>query len=128
MSKIQARQKSALSEGSSTPGITRHIAFEGEGYIVVRARSEPGIISGWHHHGDYDVYGYIVSGSVRFESGPAEEDVVSLGPGDFFHVPANTIHREINPSEDEKNEMILFLHGTGPLVVNVDDSGPGLAL
>jgi hypothetical protein len=30
-------------------------------------------------------------------------------------------HREINPSPSEGNDVILFLHGTGPLVVNVDD-------
>ena len=38
-------------------------------------------------------------------------------PGDFFHA----IHHEINPSPSEGNDVIPFLHGTGPLVANVDN-------
>ena len=121
MSKIQALPKNALSDIPSSPGITRHIAFRGEGYLIVRARSEPGTTSGWHHHGDYDVYGYLVSGSGRFESNTAEDNAISLSPGDFFHVPNHTVHREINPSSDEPNEFVLFLRGTGPMVFNLDD-------
>lgn len=121
MSKIQALQANALSESPSSPGITRHLAFKGDGYLLLRARSDPGTISGWHHHADYDVYGYVASGFARFESNRGEEDAISLGPGDFFHVSPHTVHREINPSSDEANEVILFLRGTGPLVVNVED-------
>ena len=121
MSRIQALPADSLSESASSPGITRHLAFKGEGYIVVRARTDPGAISGWHHHGDYDVYGYVSSGTARFESDLGEEDSISVGPGDFFHVPSHTVHREINPSSDEGSEVILFLRGTGPLVSNVDD-------
>ena len=122
MSKIQTVQKDNLLEGSSSPGITRQLAFKGEGCLVIRSRSNPGVISGWHHHGDYDVYGYVVSGSVRFESNTGEEDAVSLGRGDFFHVPPYTVHREINQSS-QNGEVILFLRGTGPLVTNANDPG-----
>jgi quercetin dioxygenase-like cupin family protein len=120
MSKIQVLRADALSETSSSAGITRHLVFKGEDYLVVRARSEPGVTSGWHHHGNHDVYGYLVSGSARFESNTAEEDAVSLNPGDFLHVPRHTVHREINPSPDEGNEFILFLRGSGPMVINMD--------
>ena len=125
MSKIQALRTDALSETPSSPGITRHLAFKSEGKLVVRSRTNPGTISGWHHHGDYDVYGYLASGSARFESGPGGKDAVSLGRGDFFHVPPHTIHREVNPSRDEGQEVILFLSGTGPLVVNVNGPEQG---
>jgi quercetin dioxygenase-like cupin family protein len=121
MPKIQALKKDALSEGQSTPGFTRHLAFKGDGFLVVHSHGEPGMASGWHHHGDYDVYGYLVSGSIRFENGAGGRDVVSVGPEDFFHVPAHTVHRDVNPSPDAGREVILFLHGTGPMVVNVDD-------
>jgi len=124
MPKIQALQKEALSEAPSSPGITRHFAFKGEGFLVVRASTKPGTVSGWHHHGDYDVYGYVVSGSVRFENGPGGRDVVSVGSGDFFHVPPHTVHRDVNPSSDKGQEVILFLRGIGPMVVNVE--GPDL--
>lgn len=124
MSKIQALKADALSEAPSSPGITRHLAFKGEGNLVLRGRTTPGTISGWHHHGDHDVYGYLVSGTARFESGPGGKDAVSVGRGDFFHVPPHTVHREVNPSAEEGQEVILFLSGTGPLVVNVDGPDP----
>ena len=120
MSNIQALQADALSETPSTPGISRDLAFTGEGFLIVRARSDPGTVSGWHHHGDHDVYGYVVSGSVRFENGPGGKNVVSLKTGDFFHVSPQTVHREINPSSIEGNEVTLFLRGTGLLAANVD--------
>lgn len=125
MSKIRALVKDALSEAPGSPGIIRHLAFQGQGFVVVRSRVEPGVISGWHHHGDYDIYGYIVSGTARFENGPGGGDAVSVGPGDFFFVPARTVHRDVNPSGTEGQEVILFLQGSGPMVVNVD--GPDQA-
>ncbi len=124
MVKIQALKKDGLSEAPGSPGITRHLAFQGEGFVVVRSRVEPGVVSGWHHHGDYDIYGYIVSGSARFESGPGGRDAISVGPGDFFHVPARTVHCDVNPSSTEGQEVILFLRGSGPMVVNVEGPDP----
>jgi len=120
MAKIEAMKTDELPETPSSPGITRHLAFKKEGSLVIRSRIDAGKISGWHHHGDYDVYGYLVSGATRFESGPEGKEAVSLRRGDFFHVPPHTIHREVNPSPDEGQEVILFLSGTGPLVINVD--------
>jgi uncharacterized RmlC-like cupin family protein len=96
------------------------MAFQGGGFLVLRARADPGVSSGWHHHGDHDVYGFMVAGTARFESGAGGRDVVSVGPGDFFHVPAHTIHRDVNPSTTEGQEVILFLKGVGPMAVNVD--------
>jgi quercetin dioxygenase-like cupin family protein len=120
MPTIQALAKDTLSESPSSPGITRHLAFKGEDYLVLRSRTEPGTVSGWHHHGDHEVYGYVASGSASFETGPGGTDAVFIGSGGFFHVPPNTVHREINPSATEGNEVILFLVGTGPLVDNVE--------
>jgi quercetin dioxygenase-like cupin family protein len=120
MSKVQALQSNALTEAPSTPRITRTMAFKGDGYRVVRSRTTPGAVSGWHHHGNYDVFGYIVAGTARFEHGPGGKESITVRPGDFFHVPAHTVHRDVNPSSNEGQEMILFLHGTGQMVVNVD--------
>lgn len=121
MSKIEALRKDALSEAPATPGINRYLAFEGEDHLVIRSRSEPGTVSAWHHHGDYEVYGYIISGFERFEYGPEGRDAILVGPGDFFHIPPHTVHRDVNPSPDERQEVVLFFRGTGPVVVNVDD-------
>ena len=120
MAKIKALRNDSLPEAPSSPGIARHLAFKDKEKLVLRGRTTPGTVSGWHHHGDHDVYGYLVSGSARFESGPGGKDAVSVGRGDFFHVPPHTVHREVNPSAEEGQEVILFLSGAGPLVVNVD--------
>jgi quercetin dioxygenase-like cupin family protein len=120
MSKIQALRKEDLREAPATPGITRYLAFEGEGYLVLRSRAEPGVVSAWHHHGDYDVYGFIIAGSERFEFGPQGKEAILVHKGEFFHVPPHTVHRDVNPSPDEGQEAVLFLRGSGPVVINVD--------
>jgi quercetin dioxygenase-like cupin family protein len=123
LTKIQALPGNALPEVMASPGITRHLAFKGAGFQVLRASSDPGVISGWHHHVDNDVYGFCISGSARIESETGEQDAITVGPGDFFHVPAHTVHREINPSQEEGNELVLFLYGSGPTVFNIDEPG-----
>jgi len=70
-------------------------------------------------------YGYVVSGTVRLEGGPDGREAITVGPGGFLLVPPHTVHREANPSPTEGAEVILFLQGTGPMVVNVE--GPGSA-
>jgi uncharacterized RmlC-like cupin family protein len=55
--------------------------------MILRSQTEPGQISGWHHHGEYNVIGYLASGSARFEFGSREKEALSLHSGDFFHVP-----------------------------------------
>ena len=85
----------------------------------MRARAEANAASGWHHHGDHDVLGYVVRGAARFEFGPGGTDSVQVGEGGFFHVPAQLVHRDVNPL-DLPQEIILTLVGAGPLVVNVD--------
>jgi quercetin dioxygenase-like cupin family protein len=118
---IQKIGKDDLKQGPSTPGIVRHIAFQQDGVTVALAETESGLASGWHNHTGHDVYGYVVSGTVRFESGGK---MITVEPGEFFHVPPHTVHREFNPSTD-KGKVVLFITGTGPLVENV--SGPGSA-
>jgi uncharacterized RmlC-like cupin family protein len=124
MGEIRALDKHSLSEGQSSPGIARQLAFNTGGLLVVRSRVDPGSISGWHHHGDYEVYGYIVSGIARFESGPGGKDAISVGSGDFFSVPPRTVHRDVNPSPTESQEVILFLRGKGAMVINVEGPDP----
>ncbi len=67
MAKIQCLAKDVLAEAPSSPGIARHLALRGDEVLVVRSLVEPGVQSGWHHHGDYDVYGYLAAGVARFE-------------------------------------------------------------
>ncbi|MGD2058614.1 MAG: cupin domain-containing protein [Anaerolineales bacterium] len=125
MSAIEARYQEELDQAPASPGLRRFLAFDADGFRVVRSIGDPGTVSGWHHHGDYDVYGFMVSGKARFEKDGEDENAIDVGPGDFFHVPPHTVHREINPSTEEGQEIILFLKGSGPLVTNVKNHGGG---
>jgi uncharacterized RmlC-like cupin family protein len=106
-------------EADPTPGMVRERAIDVDGLWAGWARTEPGMTSGWHHHGDYVTSIYVVSGRLRMESGPGGTDVVDAEPGDFLHVPAGAIHRESNPSETESH-IVVVRAGHGPPTVNVD--------
>ena len=116
---IRVCSKDDLSAGVPTTGMFRGEATLGENSCAVEIHTQPGVVSGWHHHGDHVTYGYVISGSLRFEFGPGGEDVVEVEPGGFFVVPANTIHREANPAGDEQI-LVGVRIGSGPTVFNVD--------
>ncbi|MGH2720745.1 MAG: cupin domain-containing protein [Actinomycetota bacterium] len=106
-----------------TSGMVREEAISVEGLWGGLVRTDAGMTSGWHHHGDYNTSIYVVSGSLRMESGPAGTDVVEAQPGDFVFVPKGVIHRESNPSELE-SQLVVVRAGSGPPVVNVDGPPP----
>ena len=124
MGKIEGLGKDELQEAPSTPDIVRNLAFRGKGCVTIRSRVAPGAVSGWHHHGEYHVFGYLASGTLRFESGPGGGDITIVNEGGFFHVPPHAIHRDVNPSHTEGQEVILFLQGQGDMVVNVEGPEP----
>jgi uncharacterized RmlC-like cupin family protein len=115
---VSAVSPDGLSPGAATPGIVRELAFEAEGASLMRARAEGNAATGWHHHGNRDVLGYVVRGRARFEFGGAE--FTEVEEGGFFHVPAGLVHRDVNPSA-EPQEIVLAVVGDGPLVFNVDE-------
>jgi uncharacterized RmlC-like cupin family protein len=104
--------------GPSTPGMERQEAFATDRMWSGVARTEPGMVSGWHHHGEYETTIYVVSGSLRMESGPGGASVVEAGPGDFVYVPKGAIHREGNPAESE-SQLIVVRAGRGEPTTNV---------
>jgi uncharacterized RmlC-like cupin family protein len=107
-----------LTDADPTPGMRRQLAFEVPGLWSGVVHTEPGASSGWHHHGDHETSLYVVSGTLRLEFGPNGESVVEAGPGDFIHVPAHTVHRELNPGRDVSMAVIARA-GEGPPTVNV---------
>jgi uncharacterized RmlC-like cupin family protein len=116
--RVRAVGPDELAATDPTPGILRELAFSTDRAIVIRARVDGGVASGWHHHGDRDALGYVVSGKLRFDFGADGEqtDVEAQG---FFHVPRGVVHRDVNPI-DEPQEIVIAFVGEGPLVVNVD--------
>lgn len=117
--RISAVSPDGLDAAAPTPGVLREVAFDTSRATLMRARAEGGAASGWHHHGDRDVLGYVVRGRARFEFGPGGKEATEVEEGGFFHVPAGLIHRDVNPL-DAPQEIILTVVGDGPLVVNVD--------
>jgi quercetin dioxygenase-like cupin family protein len=117
--RIVALAPEGLTAGAPTPGVLREIAFDTSRATMMRARAEARAATGWHHHGDRDVLGYVVRGRARFEFGSGGGEATEVDEGGFFHVPAGVVHRDVNPA-DEPQEIVLAVVGAGPLVVNVD--------
>ena len=105
-------------EGDYTPGMMREQAVATAGIWSGLVRTEAGMTSGWHHHGDYETAIYVLSGRLRMESGTAGSEVVDAGPGDFVYVPKHKVHRESNPSQEE-SRLVVVRAGRGDAVFNV---------
>jgi uncharacterized RmlC-like cupin family protein len=103
----------------ATPGMVREAAYPAEDRWAGFARTEPGMISGWHHHDGWDTYVYVTTGRLKLEFGADGSEVAEAGPGDFMHVPAHAVHREGNPS-NRAADLVVFRVGRREIVVNVD--------
>ena len=102
--------------GQSTPGMTRSEAIVVDDIWSGTALTEPGVVSGWHHHGDHHSIVYVARGAFDVETA---DGVVRATAGDFVYIPPHVIHREGNAS-DTPAEVVLVRRGSGPIVVNVD--------
>lgn len=105
--------------GPATPGMFREEAFATEGMWAGLVRTEPGMMSGWHHHGEHETVIYVVSGAVRFEFGADGSEAIEGRTSDFIHVPKNLIHRESNPT-GERADLIGLRAGHGETTINVE--------
>ena len=112
-------QDRTIPPAGQTPGMVREQAFVSEDTWSGVVFTDPGMISGWHHHGEHDTYFYVASGRAVLEFGPGGRDRVEADSHDFIHVPKHTVHRESNPS-DETSTLIVFRMGSGDVVVNVE--------
>lgn len=108
----------------STPGVVRKPIFETETAAMVQSHIAGETTSGWHHHGDRDVYGYVVEGTGTMEYGPRGRQRQECGAGEYFYILPGTIHRDVNPTDEEIVGLVCFV-GSGPFVVDVDDPTDG---
>lgn len=120
MSEIKVVRKEDLRQGPATPGITREIAFEGTDALFLHSTAARGSVSGWHHHGEHNIYGYLISGTLRFEYGQGWKEFVEIKAGEHFHVSPGLIHRDVNPDTRAQQEAVIAITGSGPLVVTVE--------
>jgi uncharacterized RmlC-like cupin family protein len=110
-------------EDAGTAGMVREEAVATDRMWAGLARTEAGMDSGWHHHGEYESTIYVLAGALRMESGPGGTEVLDAVPGDFLYVSPGAVHRESNPS-DEESQIVVVRSGSGEPVINVD--GPSL--
>ncbi len=106
-------------EGMGTPGMVREEAVSTDRMWAGLVRTAAGMVSGWHHHGDYESTIYVLSGALRMEFGRNGGEVLDAVPGDFLYVAPGAIHREGNPTEGESH-IVVVRSGSGKPVVNTD--------
>ena len=106
-------------DADPTPGMRREQAISSDRMWAGLTHTEPGMVSGWHHHGDYETSIYIAEGALRMESGPGGASVIDAQAGDFIHVPRGAIHREGNPT-DRVSTLVVVRAGSGVPTINVD--------
>ena len=106
-----------LADTDSAPGIKREEAFAKPGLWAGRSTTEPGVTSGWHHHGEADTIVYVLSGTVEIGFG---EDAVKASEGDFLVIPSGLIHRESTPSDAPSKSIVIRTGGEGPPTYEVD--------
>ena len=116
-----------FSEGTSqTPGSLRlaavsselgiHSALWGGTFLV-----EPGAQTGIHHHGLQETVAYVLEGESYIQWGERGEHSVIARAGDFLHVPAWLVHREINRSKEFPFRWVVVRSTSEPIVVNLPE-------
>jgi uncharacterized RmlC-like cupin family protein len=103
-----------------TEGMERQQAWADGRVWLGTVRTQPGVATGWHHHGEYESWIHVISGHARMEFGPAGRSVEIAGPGDVIHVPAWVVHRELTDGS-EPVEAVLFRVGTGQVTFNTHE-------
>ena len=111
-----------LTDADPTPGMRRQLAFTAPGLWAGLVHTDGGAASGWHHHGDHQTSLYVVRGRLRIEFGAGGGDAIVADAGEFIHVPAHTVHRELNPDDDTSTAVIARSGDAGPPTINV--AGP----
>jgi uncharacterized RmlC-like cupin family protein len=112
-----------LEDTDSQRGILREEAFAKPGLWAGRSTTEPGVTSGWHHHGEADTVVYVLSGTVVIEFGEEGSDVVKASEGEFLVIPSGLVHRESTPSDGPSMSVVIRTGREGPPSYEV--SGPG---
>src|ERR1700733_4895565 len=111
---------------AQTPGSERRAAIAPELFIESALWGgiflvEPGARTGIHHHGAQETVAYILEGESLVQWGERGEHSLVAGAGDFLHVPAWLVHREINQSRDTPFKWVVIRSTSEPIVVNLPE-------
>lgn len=107
-----------------TPGMHRQRAIELPLLWSGQVETEPGAVSGWHHHDRNESSLYVVRGVLRLEFEGFEGHLDAVA-GDFVHVPSFTVHRESNPGREPSLAVIARVGGGVPTVNVAAPDGRG---
>lgn len=107
-----------LEVADPTAGMVRERAFELPALWSGKVTTQPGAVSGWHHHSSNESSLFVVSGVLRLEF-EGYDGHLDAEEGDFVHVPAFTVHRESNPL-DVASVAVIARAGGGVPTVNVE--------
>ena len=66
---IVFREEEGSLQTAQTEGMVRKELVTTPGAWVGMVSTESGFVSGWHHHGDYETFIYVVSGEIKMEFG-----------------------------------------------------------
>ena len=113
------RQGEGSVKTTQTKGMHREELTATPNAWVGMVSTESGFVSGWHHHGDFETFIYVISGEIKMEFGKDGKESCLAGPGEVLYVPKETVHRESNPSS-EKQLLFGVRVGSGDPVFNVD--------
>jgi len=108
------------------PGSERRHFHEADGRWIGWAgwiRNDAGDVSGWHHHAANETHVYMIRGSVTVEFGPGGTERIVAGAGDYFVIPADTVHRELT-GDDRDVEAFIVRVGGEPEEVGSDGPEP----
>jgi uncharacterized RmlC-like cupin family protein len=124
--RIRRVRANELTDGPATPGMSRRQAVATDLVWAGLVHTQPGAVSGWHHHGDHESVIYVLSGALRMEFGAHGEDVFDALPGEFVYVPPYSVHREGNVT-DRLATLVVTRSGQGESVLNVDGPEGGVS-
>jgi uncharacterized RmlC-like cupin family protein len=113
-------------ETKQTPGSLRMSAIAAMQGIVSSLWAgifvvEPLAKTGIHHHGEQDTAVYVLEGEASVQWGNFGEHSVTVGAGDFLHVPSWLPHQELNPSKEHLFRWVVVRSTPEPIVVNLPD-------
>jgi uncharacterized RmlC-like cupin family protein len=120
MNEIEIVRGTELGQGYVTNGITRGKAFESDDVVFSLTTVTGGAMSGWHHHGKRELYAFVRSGHLKLEHGPMGKKSADAREGDFIHIAAGVVHRDVNPNGNTELSVVNILVGKGPPVINVE--------
>lgn len=118
-SEVRVVQRDERTAATGLPaGSSGEEAFRDPAGWVGFIELDPGSASGWHHHGDWDSYAYVLSGVLRWEFGTDGRDAVEVRPGGVARMPARLVHRDVSAGADRLS-IVLFRTGQGELTIDV---------